>query len=111
MSQALKTRVNNLAAEVSSLRDGTVNLASSQELTGLKAFLGGFRGKTVTLGASPTVKAVGTDIFGGRVLIMHGGTPTQLTVPTPVAGATFFLQFHLISSANLTISTGMGSAA
>jgi hypothetical protein len=66
MSQALKTRINNLAAEVSSLRDGSVDLASSQELTGLKAFLGGYRGKTVTLGASPIAKAIGTDIFGGR---------------------------------------------
>ena len=100
-------QLSNLQSELTGLVESrfnnTVNLSSTQNVTGAKTFTSGFRGTNTTITASQTLTS---NVFGGRVFIRAGTLVITLTTPPPTAGAMFLLQFNVASTADLTIQTG-----
>ena len=100
-------QLNNLQNELTGLVESRFNssmsLSSQQSVTGAKTFTGGFRGTNTTITSTQTLTS---SVFGGRVFISAGTTQITLTMPAPVAGAMFLLQFAVTSTADLALSAG-----
>ena len=85
-------QLSNLQSELTGLVESrfnnSVNLSSTQNVTGAKTFVSGYRGTNTTVTTGQTLTS---DVFGGRVFINAGINVITLTTPSPVAGAMFLL--------------------